>query len=97
MLCLVWWSFGVRSSRRRRNAQGRAARTFLFGHACTPTRKGGPSMLVLSRRPNQKILFPAINTAIQIVSVQGSLVRLGIEAPPEITVLREELLEQVPK
>jgi carbon storage regulator CsrA len=48
-------------------------------------------MLVLSRRSNQKVLFPNINTAVQIVSVKGGTVRLGIEAPPEVRILREEL------
>jgi carbon storage regulator CsrA len=48
-------------------------------------------MLVLSRRPNEKILFPSISTAIQVLSIKGGAVRLGIEAPPEVTILRNEL------
>jgi carbon storage regulator CsrA len=48
-------------------------------------------MLVLSRRLNEKIVFPTINMAVQVLSVKPGLIRLGIEAPPEITVLREEL------
>lgn len=48
-------------------------------------------MLVLSRRLNEKIVFPGIATAVTIVSVKPGLVRLGIEAPPEVAVLREEL------
>jgi len=48
-------------------------------------------MLVLSRRPNEKVLFPTLNTAIQVVSIKGGRVRLGIEAPPEVTILRAEL------
>jgi carbon storage regulator CsrA len=48
-------------------------------------------MLVLSRRPNEKILLPGINTAIQVVSVKGNTVRLGIEAPPEVAIVRAEL------
>jgi carbon storage regulator CsrA len=51
-------------------------------------------MLVLSRRPNEKILFPGFNTAIQVVSIKGGAVRLGIEAPPEVVVLREELRDR---
>ena len=38
-------------------------------------------MLVLSRRVNEKILFPGINTAVQVVSYKRGVVRLGIEAP----------------
>src|SRR3954454_15452531 len=48
-------------------------------------------MLVLSRRPGEKILFPGINTTVQVVAVKSGAVRLGIEAPPEVTVLREEV------
>jgi carbon storage regulator CsrA len=48
-------------------------------------------MLVLSRRTNEKILFPSINATVQIVSVKGAVVRLGIDAPPEVAILREEL------
>ena len=48
-------------------------------------------MLVLSRRVNEKILFPSINAAIQVVSIKGGVVRLGVEAPPDVTVLREEI------
>jgi carbon storage regulator CsrA len=51
-------------------------------------------MLVLSRRLNDKIVFPGINATLQIVSVKGSTVRLGIEAPPEVAILREELQDR---
>jgi two-component system, OmpR family, response regulator len=51
-------------------------------------------MLVLSRRPNEKILFPGKNIGVQVLSVRGSNVRLGIEAPPEVTILRDELQDR---
>jgi len=51
-------------------------------------------MLVLSRGPNEKVLFPSINTAVQVVSIKGGTVRLGIEAPPEVTILRAELQDR---
>lgn len=53
-------------------------------------------MLVLSRRLNEKIVFPSINVAVQVVSVKPGLIRLGIEAPPEITILREEVATRAP-
>ena len=52
-------------------------------------------MLVLSRRLGQKILFPGLNLSIRIVSCKGKGVRLGIEAPPEVLVLRGELSDRV--
>jgi carbon storage regulator CsrA len=51
-------------------------------------------MLVLSRRLNQKVLFPGINAAVTVLGVKGSVVRLGIEAPPEVAALRAELQER---
>jgi carbon storage regulator CsrA len=48
-------------------------------------------MLVLSRKLHQKILFPGMNTTVQVVSIKHGVVRLGIEAPPDVIVLREEL------
>lgn len=49
-------------------------------------------MLVLSRRPAEKIVFPGINTSVQVVAVKPGVVRLGIEAPSEIKVFREEIV-----
>jgi carbon storage regulator CsrA len=49
-------------------------------------------MLVLTRRRREKIIFPGINTTVQVVAVKSGAVRLGIEAPREVTVLREEVL-----
>jgi carbon storage regulator CsrA len=48
-------------------------------------------MLVLSRRLNQKVVFPGIEAAVQVLGVKGGVVRLGIEAPPGVTVLRQEV------
>jgi carbon storage regulator CsrA len=49
-------------------------------------------MLVLSRRLNQKVVLPGLNVTVQVVSLKAGVVRLGIEAPPEVQVLRAELL-----
>lgn len=47
-------------------------------------------MLVLSRKPNESIqIGPDIR--ITVVRVDGGRVRLGIEAPPSVNVLRGEL------
>ncbi len=48
-------------------------------------------MLVISRRPKEKIVFLGIDTSIQVVGFRQGQVRLGIEAPPDLVVLREEL------
>ena len=51
-------------------------------------------MLVLTRRLHEKVRFPAFNTAIEVLSVKAGKVRLGIEAPAAVVVLREELCDQ---
>lgn len=50
-------------------------------------------MLVLSRRPNEDILFPNLAIRIRILRVTGNVTRLGIEAPPEIRVVRDEIAQ----
>jgi carbon storage regulator len=47
-------------------------------------------MLVLSRKASERILIG--NTIVlTVVKIQGSAVRLGIEAPPEVHIARAEL------
>ncbi len=48
-------------------------------------------MLVLSRRPSQSFVFPTLGVSVQILRVAGQIVRVGVEAPRSIPVLREEL------
>lgn len=47
-------------------------------------------ILVLSRRASEKILL-GNNICITICRISGSVVRVGIEAPKDVRVLREEL------
>jgi carbon storage regulator CsrA len=50
-------------------------------------------MLVLSRKLNQNIQIGG-NITISVVRIKGNVVQLGIQAPPEIHILRGELLER---
>jgi carbon storage regulator len=47
-------------------------------------------MLVLSRKKNEQILVGK-DIRITVVDIRGQRVKLGITAPPEVTVHREEL------
>lgn len=47
-------------------------------------------MLVLSRKQNER-LFVGDHIVITIVRVAGGKVRVGIEAPPDVQVQREEV------
>lgn len=51
-------------------------------------------MLVLSRRKQQKVVFPNLGIAIKVVEIRRSNVRLGVVAPKEIRVVRDELAFQ---
>jgi carbon storage regulator CsrA len=53
-------------------------------------------MLVLARRLHERIIIPSIRTAIEVTAARPGFVRLGIEAPPEVTVLREEVYRRDP-
>jgi len=53
-------------------------------------------MLVLTRRAHEKILIPAIKTSVQILNIRSNAVRLGIDAPPEIAIVRDEIADANP-
>ena len=50
-------------------------------------------MLVLSRKPREAIRI-GDNVWITILEIKRGAVRLGVEAPREVSVLRSELLEE---
>jgi len=52
-------------------------------------------MLVLSRRPNEKIVFPHLGITVEILHVKGNSVRVGVDAPTSIKVYRHEVAEQL--
>jgi carbon storage regulator len=47
-------------------------------------------MLILTRRP-QEVLMVGENIKVQVLGVKGGQVRLGVEAPKDIPVYREEI------
>jgi carbon storage regulator len=49
-------------------------------------------MLVLARRRNEGIVI-GDGITVTVVEIRGNQVRLGIEAPKQVRVLREELAE----
>lgn len=49
-------------------------------------------MLVLSRQKDERIVIDN-RIVITVVDIRGDKVRLGIEAPPEISVHRQEIQE----
>jgi len=52
-------------------------------------------MLVLSRGTRQKIVIPTLGISIEILQIAGNRVRVGIDAPIEVPVHRNEVLERM--
>ena len=50
-------------------------------------------MLVLPRKKNERLVIGE-NIVVTIVSIKDGNVRVGIEAPPEVSVWRSELVEK---
>ena len=50
-------------------------------------------MLVLTRTINESIII-SDDIEITIVAINGNQVRIGIRAPEEITIVRDELLDE---
>lgn len=51
-------------------------------------------MLVLSRKKNESIII-SDNIVVMVVDLQGGTVRLGIDAPKEVTVHRREIHDKI--
>ena len=52
-------------------------------------------MLVLSRKLGERILVPHCDLTVTVVAIEGKTVRLGISAPAEVGVYREELWSEI--
>jgi carbon storage regulator len=47
-------------------------------------------MLVLSRRPGEEVVL-GDNIRLMVLAIRGNQVRLGVTAPPDVSIQREEL------
>jgi len=50
-------------------------------------------MLVLTRKPGEKVVI-GNNIILTVIKSEGNQVRLAFEAPPQVRILREEVLER---
>ena len=48
-------------------------------------------MLLLSRRCDEKIVFPGLGITVQVLQIKGNQIKIGIDAPPSVTIMRHEL------
>ncbi len=51
-------------------------------------------MLVLSRKPGEAVIVGE-HIRVVVLNIQGDRVSLGLAAPADVPILREELLEEV--
>jgi carbon storage regulator len=65
--------------------------------SCKPSTRPavqGRTMLVLSRKKDEKIII-GDNITVMVIEIRGDKVRLGIEAPKEVTVHRQEVYDAI--
>lgn len=48
-------------------------------------------MLILSRRTHQEILFPNLGISLQVLQIRGQIVKIGINAPKSVPIIRREV------
>ena len=51
-------------------------------------------MLVLARKLDESIVI-GDNIVIKVVSIENGVVKLGIDAPKDISIIRDELIQEV--
>ncbi len=51
-------------------------------------------MLILSRKKNESIIIDG-NIEVKIIEIEDGKIKIGIEAPKEIEILRKELYEKI--
>jgi carbon storage regulator CsrA len=52
-------------------------------------------MLVLSRKIRERIVVPSCELVVTVIAIEGKAVRLGISAPEDTEVYREEVWPQL--
>jgi carbon storage regulator len=52
-------------------------------------------MLILNRRTNESIEIPGSNITVTVLRISRGRVQLGITAPKEVAIFRQELLDGV--
>jgi carbon storage regulator len=52
-------------------------------------------MLVLSRKIGEEIVIPSLDIVLRVVDIRGDKVRIGIAAPDDVVVHRQEVWERI--
>lgn len=51
-------------------------------------------MLILSRKPEESLIIDG-NITVTVLGIKGNQISIGIDAPKEVAVLREEVAERI--
>ncbi len=51
-------------------------------------------MLVLTRKQGEQIVMPECGLTVTVLDIAGARVRVGIVAPPNVTIRRAEILKR---
>ena len=54
-------------------------------------------MLVLTRRPGEKLTFPTLGITVHLLHSSARSAKVGVDAPPEVRILRDELAAGSPQ
>jgi carbon storage regulator CsrA len=54
----------------------------------------GTNVLILTRRPNETLMI-GTEITVTVLGVKGNQVRIGVNAPKNVTVHREEIFERI--
>jgi len=52
-------------------------------------------MLILTRRQKERLIIDDGNIIVEVVEIRGNQVRLGISAPKDVDVHREEVYQRI--
>jgi carbon storage regulator len=70
----------------------RALKSSVFG---TRVAEKEFAMLVLSRKVGETVLVPTLGVTLTVLSIEGRRVRLGIAAPADMAIHRQEVWERL--